>query len=75
MEGILNSMLALEKIKRPDNEDYIVYTYVLTPKDNQSEQSSNTSNKPNATPVAYFIPLCIASSREKATEKAEEIIT
>ena len=55
-----NLMLALEKIKRPEDQSHLVYTYVLTP------DGSN--------PVAYFIPLLVCSSYERAKEKVEEII-
>jgi len=60
MEDTLSLMLALEKIKRPEDQGYLVYTYVLNPEGNK--------------PVAYFIPLYITSSCERASEKAREII-
>ena len=60
MADTLDHMLALEKVRRPTDQNYIVYTYVLSP--------------PGSSPVGYFIPLCVASTQERADEKAQEII-
>lgn len=64
MQDVLQLMLSLEKIKRPENERYIVYSYVLAPP--QEKKSSQ--------PAGFFIPLHIAPNKEKADELAEDII-
>lgn len=60
MEEIVKSLIALEKIKRPLDHGYLVYTYIL--------------NSKHTTPAGYFIPLFIAKTEEEANEKAKEII-
>lgn len=60
MADTLDLMLALEKVKRPLDQSYVVYTYVLSPEGSQ--------------PAGYFIPLYVASTEEKAEEKVQEII-
>ena len=60
MADTLDFMLALEKVKRPANQDYVVYTYVLSPEGSK--------------PAGYFIPLCVVSSQERADATAQEII-
>jgi uncharacterized protein YhaN len=59
MSDLIKSLLALEKIKRPEVQAYIVYTYLL--------------NKDGG-PFGYFIPLRVCSSEEQAEEKAKEIM-
>lgn len=60
MADTFDLMLALEKVKRPLDQSHVVYTYVLSPE--------------GGSPAGYFIPLHVASSQEKADEKAQEII-
>ena len=57
---MISLMLNLEKIKRPEDQQYLVYTYVLSP-----ERGNVTG---------YFIPLYVTSSSERAEDKAKEII-
>lgn len=63
MANTIDLMLALEKTKRPEDQNYLVYTYVLSPQQDDKNQ-----------PIGYFIPLYVASNSEKADDKAKEII-
>ena len=56
--SILETLLALEKIKRPSDQKFLISTYVT------SEEKGYT----------YFIPLYITETKKEAQEKVDEIM-